>query len=133
MYGRILISLITSGLQTVIYYSVFYAGWTIGTMIYEPTRMTIYEAVGFGAYIKFSIVAFGIIMLALNLIDALANRRRWTWGLLISITIFYLIYWGQGINYIPYKTGMFLVTGVIAIYSKIPIEKLLNKLVWNEH
>lgn len=129
MNRRILISFITSAAQTMVYYIVFYIGGTIAKMIHEPKRMTISEAVGFGAFLNFSIMAFGIIMITINLIDALANQRRWTWGLLISITAFYLIYWGQGIRYIPFKTGLFLMTGLISIYSKIPIEKLLNNLI----
>ena len=129
MDRRLILCVITSGLQTIVYYLIFYLGETIGTMVHEPTRMTISEAVGFGAFIKFSIIAFCVIMLTMNLIGAIANRKRWTWGLLIITTIFYLIYWGQGISYIPLKTALFLVTGVIAIYSKIPIEKVLNKLI----
>jgi hypothetical protein len=129
MKTRILIGAIASVLQTIVYYLVFIIGGAVGTMIHEPTRMTISEVVGFGVFLKFSITAFGIIILAMNLIDALVNRKKWRWGLLILVTVFYVIYWGQGINYIPLKTTLFLVAGLIAIYSKIPIERSLSKLM----
>jgi hypothetical protein len=129
MNRRILISVITSAIQTLLYYLVFFIGWTFGTMIHEPTPMTISEAVGLGAFLKVSIVLFGIIILSMNLIDAIANQKKWTWGLLISMTVYYVIYWGQPLNYIPLKTGLILITGLLAIYSKFPIEKLLNRLI----
>ncbi len=129
MNRRILISLFTSGFQTFVYYLVFYLSFTIGTIFHEPTSMTISEAVGFGAFLKFSIIMFGIIVITMNLIDAFFNKRKWTLTLLIVLTAICLVYWRHTVSYIPLKTILFLVSGIIAIYSKIPIDKILKSLI----
>lgn len=124
---RILIACVTSGVQTIVYYLAFFLGWTIGDMVHGPTRMTIYEAFGFGAFLKFSIVGFGILMLAINVLGAWINQKRWTWVLLLATTLFWFFFWVRGIDY--FKASLFLVSGVIAIYSKFPIEKGLSRLI----
>jgi hypothetical protein len=129
MNRRVLIGIITSALQTMLYFFVFWLGWTIGTTFHKAAPMSISESVGLGVFLKFSINIFGIMMAALNLIDAAANVRRGKWQLLILATIFYVIYWGRGWDYTPLKTGLFVAAGLIAIYSKIPFEKLLNKML----
>lgn len=129
MSRRITVSVITSLFQTIVYYVVFYVAGVIGTLIRDPAQMTISEAVGFSAFFKFSIIAFGVIITVMNLIDALVNQKRWTWILVVLVTVFYVIYWGQDIRYIPFKTGLFLLAGVVAIYAKFPGEKLLLRLI----
>ncbi|MCX2745458.1 hypothetical protein OO013_16380 [Mangrovivirga sp. M17] len=126
--NEIIKSIIATVLQTTIYILLFAMGWILGMVIHNPSSMTIAETVGFAAFIKFSIILFGTAMLIMNVVLKLLNRR-WLHGIMILFTVSYILYWGQGISYTPYKTLLFLITGIVAIYSKIPIDRLLNKTV----
>lgn len=129
MNRRILTGFFTSAIQTVIYLMVFYVGATLATFFHEPKRLTISEVVGFGAYFKYSVVAFFFLMILMNFADAILYKKMWTRKLLVLVTIFYFLIWGQGIDYTPLKTILFLVTGLIAINSKILIDIVLSKIL----
>lgn len=133
MLKRLLINgLLTTGLQIIIYYAVLYFGWTIGKLIHEPTKLTLIEAIEFGLLIKLSLILFGTMLLVTNVVASLLNNKFLTWGLLCTVTLLYLIGWGEDFDSWPWKTTLFLIAGLFTIFIKFTIDKKLNGLIIKE-
>ena len=131
MVKRVFITgLLTTGLQIAIYYGLLYLGWTLGKLIHEPTKLTLTEAIEFGMLIKLSLILFGAMLIAVNILSAIVNRKNFTWGLLCIITILYVIGWGEDFDTWPWKTTLFLIAGLFTIFIKPSIDKRLNGLLF---
>jgi hypothetical protein len=121
--------LLTSLLQMILYLLILRLSATIQRLIFKSREMYISEVFEFVDVVQYLIILLAALLLATNIVTAIINKKIWTWGALIFVTLIYLIACNQYIHVWPWRITLFIVEGLVIIFSKPILEKAINRLL----
>jgi hypothetical protein len=129
MIKRILINgLLTTVVQIVFYVIILYLFATFGALIFDSQGFAKgIENIGYSVIM--SVLLLGTILLPVNLILSIINKKVWTFGLLTIVAAIYFIAWIEDFSNWPWTTVLFLLVGLTTIYLKFFLDKKLEGLL----
>jgi carbon starvation protein CstA len=120
----LIIGLGTSIVQIALYLLLLYAGSSVSGILDKPRH----RGVDWGLTIYFSCILFTIVVLLLNVVTALVNRRWVTWAAISLTSLSYVLGWAEDFGRYPYRTVYLLLIGWFCLIAKLFIDKRLEQL-----
>ena len=127
MLKRFLIaSVLTTFLQVTVYVLLLQTGIFVSGYFNH-----LHNSVSFGISVSVSIVLFSIVIFFCNSITTLFAGRVVYFSVLVLAALMMVFYHLDHIYFRPYRTLFIMVSSLLAVFSKLPIDRMLTRFMTN--